>query len=41
MLRKCIGFALGVGAAWETAKVEKGSTVVIFGLGSIGLAVKS
>ncbi|KAL0016865.1 hypothetical protein SO802_003934 [Lithocarpus litseifolius] len=29
----------GVGAAWRTANVEKGSTVVIFGLGSIGLAV--
>ena len=32
---------LGVGAAWRTADVEKGSTVVIFGLGSIGLAVRS
>lgn len=31
----------GVGAAWRTAKVEKGSTVVIFGLGAIGLAVLS
>lgn len=30
---------LGVGAAWKTAKVEAGSTVAIFGLGSIGLAV--
>lgn len=30
---------IGVGAAWRTANVEVGSTVVIFGLGSIGLAV--
>lgn len=30
---------LGVGAAWRTAAVEPGSTVAIFGLGSIGLAV--
>ena len=30
----------GVGAAWKTANVEPGSTVAIFGLGSIGLAVK-
>ncbi|OMO85451.1 Alcohol dehydrogenase superfamily, zinc-type [Corchorus olitorius] len=29
----------GVGAACKTAKVEAGSTVVIFGIGSIGLAV--
>ncbi|CAN1315375.1 Alcohol dehydrogenase-like 7, partial [Linum perenne] len=29
----------GVGAAWRTADVEEGSTVAIFGLGSIGLAV--
>ncbi|KAI5669038.1 hypothetical protein M9H77_18891 [Catharanthus roseus] len=29
----------GVGAAWRTASVEPGSSVVIFGLGSIGLAV--
>ncbi|KAB1201720.1 Alcohol dehydrogenase-like 7 [Morella rubra] len=29
----------GVGAAWKTAKVEPGSTVAIFGLGTIGLAV--
>ncbi|KAK6115102.1 hypothetical protein DH2020_007371 [Rehmannia glutinosa] len=28
-----------VGAAWKTANVEEGSTVAIFGLGSIGLAV--
>ncbi|XWS24570.1 hypothetical protein CRYUN_Cryun28dG0114100 [Craigia yunnanensis] len=31
--------ATGVGAACKTANVESGSTVVIFGLGSIGLAV--
>lgn len=36
-----MNFYLGVGAAWKTAQVEQGSTVVIFGLGSIGLAVKS
>nr|GEW85754.1 alcohol dehydrogenase-like 7 [Tanacetum cinerariifolium] len=29
----------GVGAAWKTAKVEAGTTVAIFGLGAIGLAV--
>ena len=29
----------GVGAAWRVAKVEPGSSVVIFGLGSVGLAV--
>ncbi|MCI71173.1 alcohol dehydrogenase-like 7-like, partial [Trifolium medium] len=28
-----------VGAAWRTASVEPGSTVAIFGLGSVGLAV--
>ncbi|KAM3304456.1 alcohol dehydrogenase-like 7 [Capsicum chacoense] len=33
------GVSTGVGAAWKTADVEPGSTVVIFGLGSIGLAV--
>ncbi|KAM3710963.1 hypothetical protein ACJW31_01G071600 [Castanea mollissima] len=40
--RACLlscGVSTGVGAAWRTADVEKGSTVVIFGLGSIGLAV--
>jgi len=30
---------VGVGAAWRTAGVEPGSTVAIFGLGSVGLAV--
>ncbi|KAG2554182.1 hypothetical protein PVAP13_9KG646000 [Panicum virgatum] len=29
----------GVGAAWRLAKVEPGSSVAIFGLGSVGLAV--
>ncbi|KAK4781523.1 hypothetical protein SAY86_015625 [Trapa natans] len=33
------GISTGVGAAWRTANVEAGSTVAIFGLGSIGLAV--
>ncbi|XP_022999697.1 alcohol dehydrogenase-like 7 [Cucurbita maxima] len=40
--RACLlscGVATGVGAAWKTANVENGSTVAIFGLGSIGLAV--
>ncbi|GAV87147.1 ADH_zinc_N domain-containing protein/ADH_N domain-containing protein [Cephalotus follicularis] len=40
--RACLlgcGVATGVGAAWRTANVEAGSTVVIFGLGAIGLAV--
>ncbi|KAF5462189.1 hypothetical protein F2P56_018217 [Juglans regia] len=29
----------GVGAAWKIANVKEGSTVAIFGLGSVGLAV--
>ncbi|CAI0382248.1 unnamed protein product [Linum tenue] len=33
------GVSTGVGAAWRTADVEEGSTVAIFGLGSVGLAV--
>lgn len=33
------GVPTGLGAVWNTAKVEKGSTVAIFGLGTIGLAV--
>ncbi|KAJ8762119.1 hypothetical protein K2173_007269 [Erythroxylum novogranatense] len=40
--RACLlscGVSTGVGAAWRTANVEKGSTVAIIGLGSIGLAV--
>ncbi|KAJ9165892.1 hypothetical protein P3X46_020708 [Hevea brasiliensis] len=40
--RACLlscGVSTGVGASWRTANVETGSTVAIFGLGSIGLAV--
>ncbi|XP_051139254.1 alcohol dehydrogenase-like 7 [Andrographis paniculata] len=40
--RACLlscGVSTGVGAAWRSAGVEAGSTVAIFGLGSIGLAV--
>lgn len=33
------GVSTGVGAAWKTANVEAGSTVAVFGLGAIGLAV--
>ncbi|XP_043690911.1 alcohol dehydrogenase-like 1 [Telopea speciosissima] len=33
------GVSTGVGAATKIAKVEKGSTVAIFGLGAVGLAV--
>lgn len=33
------GAGTGVGAAWRLAKVEPGSSVVIFGLGTVGLAV--
>ncbi|XP_027942017.1 alcohol dehydrogenase-like 7 [Vigna unguiculata] len=33
------GISTGVGAAWKSAGVEPGSSVAIFGLGSIGLAV--
>ena len=29
----------GLGAAWNTANVQAGSSVAIFGLGSVGLAV--
>jgi hypothetical protein len=32
-------FFAGVGAAWKLAKVEPGSSVAIFGLGVVGLAV--
>ncbi|XP_047325352.1 alcohol dehydrogenase-like 7 [Impatiens glandulifera] len=40
--RACLlscGVSTGVGAAWKTAEVEAGSTVAVFGLGAIGLAV--
>lgn len=33
------GASTGVGAAWKQAKVEPGSSVAIFGLGAVGLAV--
>ncbi|KAJ4967566.1 hypothetical protein NE237_019415 [Protea cynaroides] len=33
------GISTGLGAATKIAKVEKGSTVAIFGLGAVGLAV--
>ncbi|KAL9316094.1 hypothetical protein ACSQ67_017095 [Phaseolus vulgaris] len=33
------GVSTGVGAAWKAAGVEPGSTVAVFGLGTIGLAV--
>ncbi|KAL3641061.1 hypothetical protein CASFOL_016029 [Castilleja foliolosa] len=38
-LLSCGASTVSVGAAWKSAKVEAGSTVAIFGLGSIGLAV--
>ncbi|KAL0923490.1 hypothetical protein M5K25_007549 [Dendrobium thyrsiflorum] len=33
------GVAAGFGAVWKVADVSKGSTVVIFGLGTVGLSV--
>ena len=33
------GFTIGYGAAWKEAKVEKGSSVVVLGLGPVGLGV--
>ncbi|KAJ4823956.1 hypothetical protein Tsubulata_016437 [Turnera subulata] len=33
------GAATGLGAAWNVADITKGSTVVIFGLGTVGLSV--
>ncbi|CAA7031028.1 unnamed protein product [Microthlaspi erraticum] len=33
------GVSTGVGAAWKVADVEEGSTVAVFGLGAVGLAV--
>jgi alcohol dehydrogenase len=32
---------IGVGAAWNTANVKEGSTVAVFGLGAVGLAVRA
>ncbi|CAK9187914.1 unnamed protein product [Ilex paraguariensis] len=40
--RACLlscGVSTGVGAAWRSANMEAGSTVAIFGMGAIGLAV--
>ncbi|XP_020572187.1 alcohol dehydrogenase-like 4 isoform X1 [Phalaenopsis equestris] len=39
--RMCLfscGVSTGLGAAWNTANIEKGSKVAIFGLGAVGLA---
>jgi len=33
------GVTTGLGAVWNTCKVETGSTVAVFGLGTVGLAV--
>ncbi|KAH7840865.1 hypothetical protein Vadar_022642 [Vaccinium darrowii] len=33
------GFATGFGAAWKEAKVRKGNTVAVLGLGAVGLGV--
>ncbi|XP_068634073.1 alcohol dehydrogenase-like 3 [Aristolochia californica] len=33
------GLSTGVGAAWNTANVQAGSSVAVFGLGAVGLAV--
>ncbi|XP_010448937.1 PREDICTED: alcohol dehydrogenase-like 5 [Camelina sativa] len=33
------GVSTGVGAAWKVADVEEGSTIAVFGLGTVGLAV--
>jgi alcohol dehydrogenase len=33
------GVSTGVGAVWNTANVQPGSTVAVFGLGGVGLAV--
>ena len=33
------GVSTGLGAVWNTCKVEEGSTVAVFGLGAVGLAV--
>jgi alcohol dehydrogenase len=32
---------IGVGSAWNICKVHHGSTVAVFGLGTIGLAVSA
>jgi len=33
------GIATGWGAVWNTAKVEKGATAAVFGMGAVGLSV--
>jgi S-(hydroxymethyl)glutathione dehydrogenase/alcohol dehydrogenase len=33
------GVSTGLGAAWKTCDVEEGSTVAVFGLGAVGLAI--
>lgn len=33
------GISTGLGAVWKVAQVEEGSTVAVFGLGAVGLAV--
>ncbi|XP_058085313.1 8-hydroxygeraniol oxidoreductase-like [Magnolia sinica] len=33
------GFTTGFGAAWKQARVQKGSSVAVFGLGGVGLGV--
>jgi len=33
------GVATGLGAVWNTTKVQRGSSVAVFGLGAVGLAV--
>ncbi|KAJ9706366.1 hypothetical protein PVL29_001740 [Vitis rotundifolia] len=38
MILLSCGVSTGLGAAWNTAKVQAGSSVAIFGLGSVGLA---
>ncbi|WJX49510.1 hypothetical protein P8452_35937 [Trifolium repens] len=35
------GFTTGFGAAWKEAKVKKGSSVAVFGLGAVGLGAIS
>lgn len=37
--RKTLSFLKMLGAVLNTAKVEKGSRVAVFGLGAVGLAV--
>merc|ERR1711933_386256 len=33
------GISTGWGAVWNTAKVERGATAAVFGLGAVGLSV--